>query len=156
MGFMVIHTTELLPYLSLIGVILLVGEFFLPTKGILGILGVMCFVVGTIHLTHLPDPELRLSKSSFYLLNVLVIGTAAAILYFVHKGYTSKKADAFSLEGQYAIVADWNQHNQRVEIGGAFWQAITQDGQKLKHGQTVRVIKQDNLTLIVEPVGDNP
>lgn len=151
---MVITNAMFLPYIALIGIGLLIAEFILPTKGTLGILGAICFVVATISLTHTPEPAMRLSPLMCVVLNVIVLGTVAIVLYVTHRGYTRHKTDDFTLVGQTAHVVDWDAAHQRVEIGGALWSAATQGGHPLKRGQAVRVTAQDNLILTVEPVGD--
>ncbi len=154
MDILVINNAALLPYLALMGIAFIVAEFLLPTKGVLGILGAALFVVGTVSLTRSPDPDMRLSPLMCVMLNFIVLGGAAAIGYVTLRGYTRYKKDNFSLTDKIAKVVDWNATHQRVELDGAFWLAVEKNGLALTPGQHVRVIAQDNLTLIVEPVGD--
>lgn len=156
MDISVVSGSEILPYLAFVGVALLVAEFLLPTKGFLGIIGAFLFVFGTITLTTHPDPDIRISIGACVLLNVIVLGTTATLFYLTYKGYTAHKTKEFDdLTGKIAHVVDWNTNHKRVELDGAIWIAATRNDIALKHGQSVRVISQDNLTLVVEPTGDN-
>ena len=45
------------PFLGVFGLALLVLEFFLPTKGFLGVLGVLFFILGSSSLIDNPCPD---------------------------------------------------------------------------------------------------
>ena len=155
MDILVVSGIDILPYLAFIGLALLVLEFFLPTKGLLGVTGGFLFVCGTIALTTHPNPDLRISIAACAFLNIVVLGTSAALFYFTYRGYNANTQDSFALQGKTAHVVDWTAHNKRVEMDGAIWQAKTQSNVSLKHGQAVRVVSQNNLTLVVEPTGND-
>lgn len=151
MDISVISGIDILPYLAFVGLGLLIAEFFLPTKGLLGITGAFLFVLGTVSLTTSPNPDIRITVAACVLLNVVVLGTVGVLFYFAYRGYNTPHIDSFAMQGKTAHVVDWNTHNKRVELEGAIWAAESATPVSLKQGQTVRVIGQNNLTLLIEP-----
>lgn len=140
------------PFLAMVGIVLLVLEFLLPTKGFLGILGVLSFIMGTSNLVNSPCPAWQLSWPVVLLLNVVVIGTFITFAYLTFRGYTSNKANEIDpLIGHQGLVIEWNENAQRVDIGGTIWQA--QSPFPLVIGQKIVVTGQQNLTLFVKPPG---
>jgi membrane protein implicated in regulation of membrane protease activity len=106
-------------------------------------------IVGVVLLLLLPYPW-----------NV-VGGTCAFVLFlgelsFWHRRVRDqpKKVGAQNLIGQTATVVSPCRPKGQVRIGGEIWAARCPGG--VDHGDTVRVVDRDGLTLIVEPVVDAP
>lgn len=138
------------PTLIAYGLILIVLEFALPTKGMLGIAGIALFVAGTSSLATYPDDTYRLSWPMIILLDALVMGFAALTAFLTYKGYTAKNPDATEiLINKEAKVIQWNDKAQTVEVGGSIWKAVTKDFTIPKRGDKVVVVAQENLTLTV-------
>lgn len=153
MDISVISGISILPYLAFIGLGLLVLEFFIPTKGLIGIVGSAFFILGTIALTSSPNADIRISVEACILLNVLVLGTAGVLLYLTYRNYRVRNEDSFSLQGKIGKVIDWNESTKRIELDGAIWAAKSISNVTFQSGQSVRVTGQQNLTLLIEPAG---
>lgn len=144
------------PFLSLFGLGLIVLEFLLPTKGFLGVLGAVFFVMGSSSLINNPCPDWRLSMTTVVLMNVLVLGTSALIGFLTIRGYTRHhNSELNPVLGQTGHVIEWNDNSKRVEVGGSIWLALGDGYTTLRPGQKIIVAAQDNLTLTVKPSGDN-
>lgn len=136
------------PWLAVAGLGLIILEFMLPTKGVLGLIGVALFVTGTFALAENTNPNLRLSWQSVIIMNILVVGTFLTTLFITWRGYIREnKAITEAVIGQQATVLDWDEKEGRVQLGSAIWKANTTDDKTLIAGDTVYVTGQDNLTL---------
>jgi membrane-bound ClpP family serine protease len=143
------------PFIAILGLVLLVLEFFLPTKGILGTLGALFFMFGSSSLINNPCPTWQLSWPMVVLLNILVLGTFAGIGYITIRGYRRHtNNDMNPLVGAHGHVIEWNDNSKRVEVGGAVWQATSHHHTDFTAGQKITVTHQDNLTLRIKPQGE--
>ena len=133
--------------LMLVGITLLAVEVFNPTL-VLGIGGIIAFVLGAVMLLRVEAPGYRLSWS--------VIGAAAAmfigLLLFVlgslqraRKGPVRVGAQA--MRGQSAEVLDWSENEGHVFAQGERWQA--RGAEAFKPGEVVEVANIVDLTLVV-------
>jgi membrane-bound serine protease (ClpP class) len=139
--------------LILFGVGLLFAELLMPSFGILGIGGIISFVVGTVLLT---DEVPGLSVQYRLLLPPLLAG-AALFLLLGRLAVAAQRRPAVSgaegligIEGhaQDAITPDIE---GMVSVHGELWRATSQLA--LKAGQAIRVVERNGLTLRVEPTG---
>jgi len=137
------------PLLPLLGLTLLILELALPTKGALGMVGLVLFVYGTFGLADHPNPSLRLSMPSIFLINALMLAVVGIIVAITVRGYLSRGAEEFELVGRTAKVVDWIGDNRRIEIDGQLWKA--ESAAILTPGQTVRITSQKRLVLTVTP-----
>jgi membrane-bound ClpP family serine protease len=138
-----------MPMLPFMGLFLLVLEIFLPTKGFLGLIGMILFVYGTFDLADHPDPDLRLSMPAILGINAAMLTVVITMVVITVRGYTSGGDKDFDMIGRKGKIIDWNNDNRRVEIDGQIWQAASDA--KLSAGQKVTVTKQEHLTLHVTP-----
>ena len=133
--------------LMLVGIALLAVEVFNPTL-VLGIGGIIAFVLGAVMLLRVEAPGYRLSWS--------VIGAAAAmfigLLLFVlgslqraRKGPVRVGAQA--MRGLSAEVLDWSEKEGHVFAQGERWQA--RGAETFKPGEVVEVANIIDLTLVV-------
>jgi membrane-bound serine protease (ClpP class) len=139
--------------LMVLGVGLIVTEFFMPAHGSLGVGGLAAFVVGSIILFDNHSPELRLALP-------LIVGVAiAGGLVIVGIGWMAAKARrrpaSTGLEtmigARVEAVGDCAERCQ-VRYGGELWNARTTT--PLRAGQQARIVKVVDLTLWVEPQHD--
>ena len=152
-GYEVFFHTGYNPSLITFGIILIALEIALPTKGLLGLAGVALFVAGTSTLATHPDPDWRLSWPMILLLDALVIGISAVIVYLTYKGYTARHDDITDdLLNKEVTVLSWNGDHNTVEIGGAIWKAVSDH--HFIAGDKAIVTKHDNLTLHIIPKGE--
>lgn len=136
-----------------LGLALMIGEVLSPTLGVLGICGVVTFVLGSIMLLHTGVPG--------YEVNLGVIGgiaTVAAILlililYLVARARRRRVvtgAEALiGLSGEILEPITTSEGYGWAHVHGERWRV--RSAQPLAAGQQVRVIRHEGLTLWVEP-----
>lgn len=133
--------------LILLGITLLVIEVFAPTV-VIGLGGIIAFVLGAVMLFEIEEPGFRLSWS--------VIGIAAAIfisLILVVLGSLRRarkgpvRLGAQAMRGLSAEILDWSEREGHVFTQGERWQARGDDA--FKPGEVVEVANVVDLTLVV-------
>jgi membrane-bound ClpP family serine protease len=141
-------------FLALAGLVVILLEFILPTKGALGLTGAVMFLAGTLSLTNSPSDFWHLSWPMFCILNVLVLGGLLVIALILALNYTKTDQRTTAPHiGQSGHVIEWTKDSKRIEVGGAIWQAkSTKDFQP---GDKITVTAQHNLVLTVTPFGEN-
>lgn len=143
------------PFFALFGLALLVLEFFLPTKGFLGVLGALFFMFGSSSLINNPCPAWQLSLTTVILLNILVLGTFSILGFITIRGYSRHNEKEFNpVLGATGHVIEWSNISKRVEVGGAVWNALSSENIDYKIGQKITVIDQDNLILHIKNQGE--
>ena len=152
-----LYALQLLPInyagmgLILLGVALMVGEAFEPSFGMLGIGGVVAFVIGSIILMDTEAPGFGIDMS------VIITFTLTSILMFVFivgMAIKARRRPIVSgmeelLGGKATVINDFD-HNGTVTIHSETWQALSDT--PLYKGQKVKVTKVQGLTLKVEPL----
>jgi membrane-bound serine protease (ClpP class) len=139
--------------LMVLGVGLIVTEFFMPAFGSLGVGGLAAFVVGSIILFDNHSAELQLALP-------VILGVAiAGGLIIIGIGWMAAKARrrpaSTGVETMIgARVEAVNDCEERclVRYGGELWNARTTT--PLRAGQQARIVKVVDLTLWVEPQRD--
>ncbi len=134
--------------LLLIGIVCMILEAFTPSFGILGVGGLVAFVLGAAFLFDTDVPAFQLSW-------VAIGGTAisSALMLTVLLGYvwrTMRRPLAggeLGLVGRTAQVMDWSGTTGHVFVHGERWAARSHE--PLDEGQSVRVHRLDGLTLVV-------
>lgn len=137
--------------LLLLGVALMAAEAFAPGFGILGIGGVVAFILGGLFLFDPDQVDIEFAVSW-----PLVIGAAiasAGILVGVlgmalRARQREVRTGAEQLIGSTGEVVAWSGHRGRVRVHGEIWAA--QSEAELARGEGVRVIGRKDLTLIVK------
>lgn len=133
--------------LMLLGIGFLIAEAFTPTV-VLGVGGLIAFLLGATMLIDTDAPEFRLSWT--------VIGSLAAVcvgLFTLTLGYVWRmrhqpvRTGAPSMLGQPAQVLDWAGEEGHVLAFGERWQARA--ARTLAPGDRVEVTGVDGLTLVV-------
>jgi membrane-bound serine protease (ClpP class) len=134
--------------LLLIGVACMILEAFTPSFGVLGIGGLVAFVLGAAFLFDSDVPAYRLSWT--------VIGSMAivsALMLSVLLGYVWRTlrrpvaGGAPGLVGHTAHVVDWSGTSGHVFVHGERWAARSHE--PFEAGQPVKVQRLDGLTLVV-------
>jgi membrane-bound serine protease (ClpP class) len=137
--------------LILLGVILIISEAFVPAYGVLGIGGVVSFVIGSVILMHTGVPGYQIA------LPVVIgaaIAAAAVIAGIVWLAMRSRKRPVVSGREQMVgaigeVVADFEGRGV-VHVHGERWQA--RSDVPLTRGQSVAVTGMHGLVLEVKPV----
>lgn len=137
--------------LIIFGLILIVAEAFLPSFGILGIGGVISFVIGSIILV---DTELGVFRVSLPLI-VAVITAAAAVLIITLRIFMKVRHQAAvsgidTFVGMTAESVDNFDSTGMVKVGGELWRAVTDT--PLQQGDKVRIEKVNGLELVVKKI----
>jgi membrane-bound serine protease (ClpP class) len=157
-----LYSFQLLPInyagmgLILLGVALMVGEAFAPSFGMLGIGGVIAFVIGSIILMDTEVPGFGIDIS------VIISFTLTSVLMFiiiVGMAIKARRRPVVSgmeelLGGQAIVRHDFEHHDfeyhGRVTIHSETWQAVSDT--PLHKGQKVEVTGLQGLTLKIEPL----
>ena len=137
--------------LILLGIGLMVGEAFMPSFGMLGVGGVVAFVIGSIILMDTEAPGYGIHGG-------IIAGVAAAsalffifvVGFFIKARRAPVVSGAEELAGAEAeVVADFSGLGT-VRLHGEHWRAEAEV--PLRAGQRVRVVGRRGLTLRVAPV----
>ena len=146
--FLAAYGLQLLPInyaglgLIIFGLILIIAEAFIPSFGILGIGGIISFVIGSIILV---DTELGVYRVSLPMISAVI--TAAALLLimtmriFLRIRRQAPVSGIQMLVGQSGESIDNFTDSGMVKVEGELWQAITDtplqkgDKAKIKRGQ---------------------
>lgn len=140
--------------LIILGVALMVAEAVTPTFGVLGIGGLVAFVLGAAFLLDSDSPQFRLSWP-------VIAGTAAAsaAILSLLMGYLwrthrrPQTTGAAEIVGQRAKVIEWGRGRGYVQARGERWQARSEAS--FAPGDTARVERIDGLTLEIVPANGN-
>ncbi len=136
--------------LLLFGIALMVGEALVAGVGVLGIGGVVAFVIGSVLLLDTDVPGFGISW--------LLIGSVAAVsaviflVVLVLLMRARRRAVVTGPEemvGATGEVIEWSGHEGRVRVHGEIWQARAT--RRLEVGHDVRVVELDGLMLVVQP-----
>ncbi len=137
--------------LILLGILLFVGEAFLPSYGSLGVGGVVAFILGSVFLMGEGAPgysiSLPLIVTAALLSAAVVIGIVAMALRTHRRRVVS---GAEGLIGATAIALEDFSEQGSVRVQGEVWAARA--GKPVRRGERLKVIGLDGLTVIVESV----
>lgn len=137
--------------LMLVGIALLAIEAFNPTV-VIGLGGVIAFVLGALMLVRVEAPGYRLS---WWVIGVVAALFSGFVLVVVGALRRARKAPsrvgAQAMRGLLAEVLDWNETDGHVFTHGERWQARGADS--FRPGETVEVANIVGLTLMVRRPG---
>ncbi len=153
-----LYSFQLLPVnyagvaLILLGVALMVAEAFQPSFGMLGIGGVVAFVIGSIILmdTDIPDFKIYLSVvATFAVMTVLIL---VVMIGMVLKARTRPVVSGVEelIDKVATVIETLDSGHANVRVHSELWRVHAQT--PLQKGQQVRVTAVDGLTLEVEPL----
>ncbi|HET8850177.1 MAG TPA: nodulation protein NfeD [Marinobacter sp.] len=142
--------------LILLGLAFIVGEAFIPSFGVLGVGGIVAFVIGSVILMDGSHQEISLPT-----IGGTAVVAAGFILWtvvrFIGLRRQAPVSGAEQLAQETGRTLDDFQHNGdlyrgHVQVGGERWNARSHSA--LVAGTQVRVMGMEGLTLLVEP-GEN-
>ena len=140
--------------LILLGVALMIGEAFEPSFGILGIGGVVAFVIGSIILMETDVPGFGIDLS---VIITFALTSALIFIFVVGMAIKARRRPVISgleqLLGMEAVVNDDFEKNGTITVHSEIWQATSHT--PLHKGQNVRIIGNKGLTLMVEPLASS-
>jgi membrane-bound serine protease (ClpP class) len=135
--------------LLLLGVAMLVAELFLPSFGVVGVGGIVAFVLGSLFLFDVNQGvavDRWLIGSAAAAVGVIMLVLATLVV------RAMRRRPATGREGLLGAVGEVRTRvapRGTVFVGGELWQA--RSGQPIDVGSAVRVVGVDGLTLRVEP-----
>jgi membrane-bound serine protease (ClpP class) len=131
-----------------LGIALIVGEAFAPSFGVLGIGGVIAFVIGSILLFDEGVPGFEIARG---LIGGIALGAATLMLLMVSVFMRARKKQVMTgveqLLHETAVALEDFDTSGLVDIHGETWRAVTRA--PIKKGQRLRVLRVDGLTLEV-------
>jgi len=153
--FLAAYGLQLLPInyaglgLIIFGLILILAEAFIPSFGILGIGGIISFVIGGIILV---DTELGVFSVSLPLLAAVTIAAAALLVWTIRIFMKVRHQPAVSgidtFIGHTGECLDDFDKTGMVKVDGEIWQAVTDT--PLKKGDRIQIESIDGLELVVK------
>lgn len=137
--------------LMLVGIALLAIEAFNPTV-VIGLGGVVAFVLGAIMLLRVEAPGYRLSWTVIAIVAATFTGFILVVLGALRRaGKGPARVGAQAMQGLPAEVLDWNETEGHVFAHGERWQARGAD--VFRPGERVEVASIVDLTLVVRRPG---
>ncbi|RUR32917.1 nodulation protein NfeD [Vreelandella andesensis] len=134
--------------LVVVGLALMVGETLLPSFGILGVGGIVAFVLGSVMLM---DAEYL--AISLPLIGGVALISASFMLWALTRFATLRRAPVHSgaeqLIGAQAVALDDFHTQGHVRLHGERWNAVCDV--PVKQGDTLTVVRLDGLTVHVAP-----
>ena len=153
--FVALYALHLLPInyagaaLVLLGIGLMVAEAHIGAFGVIGVGGIIAFVIGAIMMFPSGTPGFELSPM---VVAATVIVTASLFLLVLAMLLRSRKrlvvTGKEALLGAEGEAVAWRGEDGRVRIRGEIWRARA--SKPLKPGTRVKVVDRDGLVLIVE------
>ena len=152
-----LYSFQLLPInyagmaLILLGLALMIGEAFAPSFGVLGIGGVIAFVIGSIILMDTQAPGFGIDLS---VIAIFAATSALLFMFVISMLFKARGRPVVSgrnqLIGAVGTVVEDFQGKGRVHVHGENWQAHSRFA--LRKDQRVKVTGVEGLTLQVEPL----
>jgi membrane-bound serine protease (ClpP class) len=138
--------------LLILGIALMIGEALTPGFGILGLGGLVAFVVGAIFLFEGGDRDMEIAVSLPLIIG-FALTTAALIFGIIGAAMQARKRPTATgseqMIGSRGEVVNWDGPGGQVRVLGEIWAA--RGALPLKPKDAVRVVGREGLTLIVEP-----
>lgn len=133
--------------LMLVGITLLAIEAFNPTV-VIGLGGVVAFVLGAVMLVRVEAPGYRLSWTVIAVVAAIFTGFILVVLGALRRARTGPvRVGVQAMRGLSAEVLDWNETEGHVFTQGERWQARGADA--FEPGERVEVADIADLTLVV-------
>lgn len=140
--------------LILLGIAFMVAEVFVGSFGVLGMGGVVSFVIGAVILIDTESPGFGIPLGL-----IMFVAVTSAIMLALIGGMALKARRRQVVSGDGALIGSigWMQGDAETEgwalVGGETWQVRANT--PVQCGQQVRVLARDGLLLQVEPTGSD-
>jgi len=132
-----------------LGLLMFVLEIKVASFGMLTVGGAVSLLLGGFLLIDAPIPELRVPLA--FLVPLWAAVTLVAVV-AVRLAVRAQRAPVVGMTGEIGTVREDLDPQGKVFVHGETWDATT-GGSALPRGSRVRVLRVENLTLIVEPAG---
>ena len=141
--------------LMILGVCFMVGELFMPSLGILGVGGVIAFVIGSVILFDREGGNIAVSLPLIIAVSLL---TAGFFFIVIRSVFTATRrpvvTGAEELIGATGRIISDFEGSGAMRIHGEQWQV--RSNSPMREGDAARVVDRDGLILQVEPVREDP
>lgn len=141
--------------LILLGLGLIAAETFQPGLGVLGVGGVIAFLVGAVFLIDPAGADIDLKVAWPVLIGVAItagLGLSFLLAFAVRARGRLVVTGAEEMIGMEGVVVDWAETRGTVRVHGETWSAT--GPATVISGQRVRIAARDGLTLAVEPTAE--
>ena len=136
--------------LTILGILLLVVEAFIPLFGLWGLSGLTLLITGLI--LSLNDSLMNYGFGAVLAVAfVLALLCGSAGLYGYRVYQEKNKVAKQDLTGMKAVVLDWDGKQGRVRVDEKSWHAYSEKKYDIKAGDIVIITEADGLTLTVKP-----
>ncbi len=137
--------------LIILGLAFMTAEAFIPSFGVLGIGGILAFVMGSVMLVHTDIPGYGVPWTI-----ILPVAIASALFISLVAGMALKARSRPVVSGQEELIGDTGEVLEDFDgkegwarVHGETWRISSV--RPLKQGQRIRVTRMDGLMLVVEP-----
>jgi membrane-bound serine protease (ClpP class) len=141
--------------LVLLGIGLMIAEVHIGTFGVIGIGGIVAFVIGAIMMFPAEGPGLGLSMPVVVIIAATTLGFFLLVLTMLLRSRRrAVVSGAEALRGAAGEAVSWQGTEGRVRISGEIWRA--RGIGPLQPGDRVKVVARDGLVVVVEPAYKSP
>ena len=139
-----------------LGLALLISELFVPSFGILGVGGIVAFVLGSLLLFDTPESNLTVDRNIVYAAAVTFGGFTLLVSYLVVR--SQRRKPALGSEGLVGEVGEVKQpiapgsSGGKIFVHGEYWNAVADES--IAVGKRVEVVRVDGMLLTVRPLGE--
>jgi membrane-bound serine protease (ClpP class) len=155
---LVLYAFQLMPInyagllLILFGVGFMIFEVYVSSFGVIGIGGIIAFIIGSIMLFDMHDANYHLSWTLIATMSIISIAFIFMMLSLAIKSHKRKIVTGQEgLIGSQGIVLSVMNEQIVVRVAGEIWEA--RSTKPLNSGDKIKVINVQGLTLFVEPIG---
>lgn len=141
--------------LLILGIVLMAAEAFVPSFGVLGIGGTVCFVTGAMLMYDSDIPGLSISPSLIFGLAAISVAIIIFLLAYIvrtqRRPATTGQSEMLHSNGD---IIDWKKEHGHVFVNGERWKAVSEAPFDFAPGERVHVVKVEGLTLTIEPIDE--
>ena len=156
---LVIYAFHLLPVnysgiiLIIFGIGFMVAEAYITSFGIIGLGGVIAFIIGSVLLFDSPDTNLKLAWPLIFSMSAISFTFIFIIISLAIKSHKGKIVSGREgLIGKEGIVLSVMNQQVVVRVMGEIWEA--RSSQMLNEGDAIKVSGINGLILMVEPMAE--
>lgn len=136
--------------LVLLGITFMIAEVFIGSFGIIGIGGIIAFIIGSIMLFDVNDPSYRVALSLIISMSTITLAFFFIVLNLAFKSHKKNIVSGQEgLIGAEGIVLNITDDKMIVRVLGEIWNATSDT--PLHSGQKIKVTKVNGLVLTVAP-----
>lgn len=154
---LVLYAFQLMPInyvglaLIVFGVGFMAAEVYMPTYGVLGIGGIIAFVIGSIMLYDSNDPNFQVTRTLIFLMSTITAAFIFLVLWIVIRAHKRKSViGEEAMIGLNGVVVSVDSDQTLVRVMGEVWSAKADS--PLKPDQRIKVLEAKGLTLKVQPI----